>query len=168
MYATIQSEYFHNFHCRVKAEPIISTQDYNVYELVDSQFPNDIISKSNNTGKKKVFRHIALDNQNNGYLFDIKLKTLTIGKEDIHRFGYWQKDLERSERLIGLKEGGIVNELENIKAEKRSNAAKEFAIRSRLRNIGFEVSTINSVPSNSNQLKITDKQEYLRAYNNSV
>ena len=99
---------------------------------------------------------------------DIKLKTLTIGKEDIHRFGYWQKDLERSERLIGLKEGGIVNELENIKAEKRSNVAKEFAIRSRLRNIGFEVSTINSVPSNSNQLKITDKQEYLRAYNNSV
>ena len=99
---------------------------------------------------------------------DIKLKTLTIGREDIHRFGYWQKDLERSERLIGLKEGGIVNELENIKAEKRSNVAKEFAIRSRLRNIGFEVSTINSVPSNSNQLKITDKQEYLRAYNNSV
>ena len=99
---------------------------------------------------------------------DIKLKTLTIGREDIHRFGYWQKDLERSERLIGLKEGGIVNELENIKAEKRSNVAREFAIRSRLRNIGFEVSTINSVPSNSNQLKITDKQEYLRAYNNSV
>lgn len=99
---------------------------------------------------------------------DIKLKTLTIGREDIHRFGYWQKDLERSERLIGLKEGEIVNELENIKAEKRSNVAKEFAIRSRLRNIGFEVSTINSVPSNSNQLKITDKQEYLRAYNNSV
>ena len=99
---------------------------------------------------------------------DIKLKTLTIGREDIHRFGYWQKDLERSERLIGLKEGEIVNELENIKAEKRSNMAKEFAIRSRLRNIGFEVSTINSVPSNSNQLKITDKQEYLRAYNNSV
>ena len=78
MYATIQSEYFHNFHCRVKAEPIISTQDYNVYALVDSQFPNDIISKSNNTGKKKVFRHIALDNQNNGYLFDIKLKTLDL------------------------------------------------------------------------------------------
>ena len=99
---------------------------------------------------------------------DIKLKTLTIGREDIHRFGYWQKDLERSERLIGLKEGEIVNELEKIKAEKRSNVAKEFAIRSRLRNIGFEVSTINSVPSNSNQLKITDKQEYLRAYNNSV
>ena len=99
---------------------------------------------------------------------DIKLKTLTIGREDIHRFGYWQKDLERSERLIGLKEGEIVNELENIKAEKRSNVAREFAIRSRLRNIGFEVSTINSVPSNSNQLKITDKQEYLRAYNNSV
>ena len=99
---------------------------------------------------------------------DIKLKTLTIGREDIHRFGYWQKDLERSERLIGLKEGEVVNELENIKAEKRSNVAKEFAIRSRLRNIGFEVSTINSVPSNSNQLKITDKQEYLRAYNNSV
>ena len=99
---------------------------------------------------------------------DIKLKTLTIGREDIHRFGYWQKDLERSERLIGLKEGEIVNELENIKAEKRSNVAREFAIRARLRNIGFEVSTINSVPSNSNQLKITDKQEYLRAYNNSV
>ena len=99
---------------------------------------------------------------------DIKLKTLTIGREDIHRFGYWQKDLERSERLIGLREGEIVNELENIKAEKRSNVAREFAIRSRLRNIGFEVSTINSVPSNSNQLKITDKQEYLRAYNNSV
>ena len=99
---------------------------------------------------------------------DIKLKTLTIGKEDIHRFGYWKKDVERSERLIGLKEGGIVNELDNIKREKRSNIAEEFAIRSRLRDIGFEVSTISSTPSKNNQLKITDRQDYLRAYNNSV
>ena len=67
MYATIKSEYFHNFYCRIKAEPIITAQDYKVYELVDSQFPNDIVSKSNTTGNKKVHRHIAIDSKNNGY-----------------------------------------------------------------------------------------------------
>jgi len=77
MYATIQSEQFDKFYCSVKAEPIIQVEEYNVYELVDSIFPNDIIVKTKD-GKEIIFRHIAINNQSNGYLFDFDLKKLYI------------------------------------------------------------------------------------------
>ena len=77
MYATIQSEYFYDFYCRVNNQPIIQTENYNVYELVDSMFPNDIIKKAKNK-REKIFRHIAIDNQSVGYLFDINSKKLDL------------------------------------------------------------------------------------------
>jgi hypothetical protein len=77
MYATIQSEYLSDFHCRIKKDPILETEAYKVYELVDSIFNNDIKKQTNNKATK-AFRHIALDNQSIGYLFDIKYKNVDL------------------------------------------------------------------------------------------
>jgi hypothetical protein len=77
MYASIQSNFFAEFYCRVKREPVFQTSSYNVYELVDSMFPNDIVKKSKTRGNS-IFRHIAIDNKGIGYLFDIDSKQLDL------------------------------------------------------------------------------------------
>ncbi|MFA6189810.1 MAG: hypothetical protein WC680_11090 [Sulfuricurvum sp.] len=77
MFASIRSTLFGEFYCRVKKEPVIQTSSYNVYELVDSMFPNDIVKKSKTRGNT-IFRHVAIDNKGAGYLFDIDSKKLDL------------------------------------------------------------------------------------------
>lgn len=93
---------------------------------------------------------------------DIKLKTLMVGREDIHRFGYWHQDVERIERLIGLNDTGpIVDELDNIRSENRANTVREQRLKRTLRASGFEPTRIVSSSANKNQLRINDTQDYL-------
>ncbi|WP_156524472.1 hypothetical protein [Halomonas sp. G11] len=75
MFASIQSVQFYSFFCRVKKEPVIIQGNISVYELVDSALPNDIISKVN--GKRsRIFRHVELDKDSIGYLYDFNNKKL--------------------------------------------------------------------------------------------
>lgn len=90
---------------------------------------------------------------------DIKLKTLMVGKADIHRFGFWDKDKEKVERMLVLDgEKEITHNLQKIMAEKTANTHREYAIRRKLREAGFETSTIRSTPSSSNRLRIINNE----------
>jgi len=77
MFASIQSKQFHEFYCKIKEDPVLSFKNILVYELIESSIPNDIISKGSN-GSSKTFRHIALDTNGIGYLFDILNNKLSI------------------------------------------------------------------------------------------
>jgi hypothetical protein len=72
MFASIESKQFHDFFCRIKAEPVLSFGNILVYEILESPIPVDIIKKVN--GKDVgSFRHVALDkNDGIGHLFDIE------------------------------------------------------------------------------------------------
>lgn len=97
---------------------------------------------------------------------DIKLKTLTVGKEDIQRYGYWDKDKERNDRLNAFDlNDPIAGDLELIKRELKSNKKQEHAITSKMRSIGFEVSNVQFIPSSQKSIVIKDSQEYLENYN---
>lgn len=77
MFANIQSNQFHEFDCRIKQDPILAYKNILVYELADSSFTSNInkIVNQNNAG---TFRHIAMDTEGNGYLFDIQNKKLDV------------------------------------------------------------------------------------------
>jgi len=84
MYKSIKSSYFDGFNCCVNAKPVLEYSDFTVYELVNSSFPNDIIKKVNGR-VVGVFRHVAIDENNIGYLFDFSGKSLSgsVGKCDL-------------------------------------------------------------------------------------
>lgn len=109
---------------------------------------------------------------------DLKLKTLTVGKEDIHKYGFWSTDLERLERLTvlddhvktmpnatalaAISQGSV--KLEEVKREVRANAIEELRIRNKLREAGFETTRVTSSPSAKQTLTIKDTEEYLDNY----
>lgn len=97
---------------------------------------------------------------------DIKLKTLSVGREDIQRYGYWNKDKQRNDRIEAFDlDDPIIGDLEIIKREMKNNKRQEHAITSRMRRAGFEVSGIQFVPSSQKSIVIKDSQEYLENYN---
>lgn len=71
MNATIQSKNMNEFYCIVERKPVLELESYKVYKLVDSAINNDI-----NTTVKGVYsgtyRHIAIDVEGTGYLFDME------------------------------------------------------------------------------------------------
>lgn len=71
MYASIQAQRHAAFYCRIKENPVHAFKNFLVYELVDSCVPNSITKKVNGQPVAK-FRHIALDTEGMGYLFDIE------------------------------------------------------------------------------------------------
>lgn len=78
---------------------------------------------------------------------DIKLKTLSVGKEDITRFGYWNKDKQRNDRIVALNEDTqVVNKLESVKKRLRENQDNKHLLKRRLRQEGYEVHDIETSP----------------------
>jgi hypothetical protein len=73
-------------------------------------------------------------------LEDIKLRTLTLGDEDIHDFGFWKSDKERLSRMIAvLQEEQVVSQIKDIKdALKEKHNLKE-SIAQMLYEEGFEI-----------------------------
>ena len=97
---------------------------------------------------------------------DIKLKTLTMGREDVQRYGYWNKDSQRNERIQAFDlDDSVVADLQLIKREMKDNRKQEHQISTKLRRFGFEVSNITTIPSNQRSIEIKDSQEYLENYN---
>lgn len=78
---------------------------------------------------------------------DIKLKTLSVGKEDITRFGYWSKEQQRNDRIVALdNDTQVVNRLKEIKKELRDNQDNKHLLKRRLREQGYEVHDISTTP----------------------
>ncbi|MBE3654328.1 hypothetical protein [Vibrio navarrensis] len=81
MSATIRSFEFDEFYVNVDQQPIHAYDNVLVYKLVDSIFPNDILKKVN--GKiVATHRHVAIDTQGNGYVYDFESKSIaySVGK----------------------------------------------------------------------------------------
>lgn len=77
MFANIVSLQHPAFDCRIKTKPYRTFNDFIVYELVDSAFPNSINGMLNGE-LVGVFRHIALDANGVGYLFDKEKNELAL------------------------------------------------------------------------------------------
>ena len=86
---------------------------------------------------------------------DIKLQTLTIGKEDVREFGFWDGDEERLKRLTAVQQeeeitGQIAAIKDSIKREK--NRAAE--IKQELYSRGINVSRVSFYTSKTEDLNI--------------
>lgn len=93
---------------------------------------------------------------------DIKLKTLSVGKADLQRFGYWDKEIRRNDRIKILdKDTEVVNEYDRIKRRVNSNTRRKHETKVSLRKQGFEASKIDYIPSAKQAVRIVNKQEYL-------
>ena len=89
-----------------------------------------------------------------------------MGREDVQRYGYWNKDKQRNERIEAFdQDNTVVADLQLIKREMKDNRKQEHQISTKLRRFGFEVSNITTIPSNQRSIEIKDSQEYLENYN---
>ena len=96
---------------------------------------------------------------------DIKLKTLSVGKADLQRFGYWDKEIRRNDRIKILdKDTDIVNDYDDIRRSVKANTERRYQTKVALRKQGFEASRIDYIPSNKNAVRIINKQEYLNNF----
>lgn len=93
---------------------------------------------------------------------DIKLKTLSVGKADLQRYGYWDKEIRRNDRIKILdKDDVVISEFDRIKRTLHSNNRRKHETKLSLRKQGFETSRIDYIPSAKQAVRITNKQEYL-------
>lgn len=76
MFANILFNNFPGIDARINEDPVLSFKNFLIYELVNSAFPNDIVQTINGE-YAATFRHIALDTNGNGYLYDYKNKELS-------------------------------------------------------------------------------------------
>lgn len=91
---------------------------------------------------------------------DIKLRTLSIGREDIHKYGFWKSDMERNERLVGLdEEREVVRDFDRIKQELKSQQQRKARIATELNRNGFNTSKIDIVPAAQNTVRIQDRRD---------
>lgn len=86
---------------------------------------------------------------------DIKIRTLSVGGEDLKRFGFWKGDEERMERLPALRDDEqVIPSLSRIKRELRENVLMKKQIEHALFKEGFNASRIQYVRSNYGSLDI--------------
>lgn len=89
---------------------------------------------------------------------DIKIRTLSVGGEDLKRFGFWKKDEERMNRIPALRdEDQVIHSLDRIKAEMRSNSIMKRQIEMTMFNNGFKASRINVVDSDYGNLRVEER-----------
>lgn len=91
---------------------------------------------------------------------DIKIRTLSIGNEDLRRFGFWKKDEERMNRIPALKsEDEVVQSIDRIKASMRENIIMKRQIEMTMFNNGFKASRINVMDANFGNLRIQEDKQ---------
>lgn len=86
---------------------------------------------------------------------DIKIRTLSIGGEDLKRFGFWKSDEDRMNRIPALKsENDVVHSLSKIKKEMRANTYMKKQIEDIMFSNGFKVNNVRIVNSDFGELRI--------------
>lgn len=94
---------------------------------------------------------------------DIKIKTLSLGKEDLRRFGFWKGDEERMNRITAFdKETQVIHDLEKIKQQLRKEQTVKQEIDSALFKKGFKTSRIKLSEADLTSLYVKDetKKDY--------
>lgn len=90
---------------------------------------------------------------------DIKIKTLSIGGEDLKRFGFWKKDEERMNSITALNdEDQVINSLSRIKADIHRNMMARQKIDSVLFSNGYKTRHISIADSNYGMLKFKEEE----------
>lgn len=88
---------------------------------------------------------------------DIKIRTLSVGKEDLRRFGFWKGDEDRMNRMPDLiKDKQVVNQVEVIKRELRKNTEMKKQIENVMFKNGFKPSKIDLVDSSYNSIVVKE------------
>lgn len=91
---------------------------------------------------------------------DIKLRTLTVGREDVHRFGFWKPDIERDKRMVALDgEQEVTKNFNRIRQDLNSQARRSEQIRTEFRKNGFDVYDVSSTPSSIAAVRIKNSKE---------
>lgn len=81
---------------------------------------------------------------------DIKLRSLSIGEEDLYEYGFFKSDTDKLKRMIGvLKEEQVTSQLESIKAGKRTEASIKDEIRSNLIRSNINPRNIDLIKTNN-------------------
>lgn len=90
---------------------------------------------------------------------DIKIKTLSIGGEDLKRFGFWKKDEERMNSITALNdEDQVIHSLSRIKADIHRNMMARQKIDSVLFSNGYKTRHISIADSNYGMLKFKEEE----------
>ena len=89
---------------------------------------------------------------------DIKIRTLTLGGEDLKRFGFWKKDEERLRSLAEAAKGmeAVTTQIESIKADMRSNRGLKRSIEKTMFDNGFHASRISFVDSDYGSILVKE------------
>ena len=90
---------------------------------------------------------------------DIKIRTLSIGGQDLKRFGFWKKDEERMARLSAITNNTsqVFSDLDVIKTEMQSDRRLKRSIEQTMFGNGFKVSKIDLVDSNYNSILVREE-----------
>ncbi len=87
---------------------------------------------------------------------DIKLKTLSVGKEDVRGYGFWQDDEARLARLVAVdKENQVVNDIDRIKMGIREEKSRAAAIKADLYKRGINVDSVQFHKSKTEDINMT-------------
>lgn len=90
---------------------------------------------------------------------DIKLRTLTVGKADIFRFGFWNPDKERNDRIVALdNEREITDKYQTIKKRLRDTSLEEEKIKKRLFDKGIVTDKVILSEASQNDVRMSIKQ----------
>ena len=86
---------------------------------------------------------------------DIKLQTLTIGKEDVREFGFWDGDEERLKRLTAVQqEEEVTGQIAAIKDSIKREKSRAAEIKQELYSRGINVSRVSFYTSKTEDLNI--------------
>ena len=90
---------------------------------------------------------------------DVKLRTLTIGKADIFRFGFWTPDKERNERIVALDaEREVTDKYQTIKKRLRDTSLEEEKIKKQLFEKGIVTDKVVLSEASQNDVRMSIKQ----------
>lgn len=90
---------------------------------------------------------------------DIKLRTLTMGKADIFKYGFWKPDKERNERIVALdKEQEVTNNYQQIKKKLLDTNVEQEKIKRHLMEKGIVADKVILSEASRNDVRVTVKQ----------
>ncbi len=90
----------------------------------------------------------------------VKLRTLTVGEEQIHEYGFWESDVEKLKRMIGiLKDQTVTQQIDKIKNNAINRKLQEDEVAQQLTDQGYEVKSVEIRDSKAGDFTINVTKE---------